>query len=353
MKDGYFVDIVINSVGIHRAFPLMSYVNEDGVRYFNNDMVGKVMRVDKIGLEDLIEFQHITFDVLRGYYFDEGFNTKIRDTIKYLFEERLKQKKIGNPSQEIYKLIMNSGYGKSIMKAIEDETRFFDDEKEAGVYISRRYNWVESFVKFGNKTKVKTVKPLVSHFNICQVGTTILSMSKRIMNEVMCLAEDKGLDLYYQDTDSIHIKDKDIASLSQAFQAKYGRVLIGKGMGQFHSDFEMKGCNDIVATRSIFLGKKSYIDELEGTNVETGEKVVAYHTRMKGIPESCLLYTSKKLGFDNVFELYEALYEGEEIEIDLTNDGTKCNFKMNPDYSVETLSVFTRTMSFQDASAQI
>lgn len=34
----------------------------------------------------------------------------------------------------------------------------------------------------------------------------ILDMSKRIMNEVICLAEDLKIKLFYQDTDSIHIE---------------------------------------------------------------------------------------------------------------------------------------------------
>jgi hypothetical protein len=40
-------------------------------------------------------------------------------------------------------------------------------------------------------------------------------MSKRIMNEVMCLAEQNKLKLYYQDTDSIHIKEEDIEVLQK------------------------------------------------------------------------------------------------------------------------------------------
>jgi hypothetical protein len=165
------------------------------------------------------------------------------------------------------------------------------------------------------------------------------------MNEVMCLAEDNGLQIFYQDTDSMHIKDKDISTLSNLFTEKYGRELIGKNMGQFHSDFDIKGCENITARRSIFLGKKSYIDELVGTN-DKGEEVVDYHIRMKGIPNSCLLYACKKYGYANVFDLYEALYNGKSIEVDLTNDGAKANFRYNPDYSCETLSIFKRTMCF-------
>jgi hypothetical protein len=54
-QDGYFVDIVIKSVGKTFNFPLMSSKNEDGIRMFSNDMIGKTLRVDKYTLEDLID----------------------------------------------------------------------------------------------------------------------------------------------------------------------------------------------------------------------------------------------------------------------------------------------------------
>lgn len=344
-QDGYFVDVRVTSVGVKRKFPLMSYKNENGVRMFSNDMIGKIIRVDRYTLEDLIEFQGITFEVLRGYYFNEGFNNRINEVIKFLFEERLKKKKEGNPSQEVYKLIMNSGYGKSIMKPVEVETRFFDDEEKFKVFFSRHYNWVTQYTKFGRKIKVQMVKTLNEHYNIAQVGTMILSMSKRIMNEVMCLAEDNGLEVYYQDTDSNHILDKDIEVLARLFKEKYGRELIGKGFGQFHSDFEIDGADDVYSRRAIFLGKKCYIDELVGMNKD-GEQVVDYHIRMKGIPNACILYTANKLGYSTPFEMYQDLYNGKAIEFDLTNDGSKANFKFEKDYSVNTLDWFKRTISF-------
>lgn len=344
-QDGYFVDIRITGVGVKRKFPLVSTKNEEGVRIFSNDVIGSIIRVDRYSLEDLIQFQGLTFEVLRGYYFNEGFNTKIKKVIKFLFDERLRMKKEGNPAQEVYKLIMNSGYGKSIMKAIEERSFFFDNEDEFKVFLSRNYNWVSSYVRFGTKIKVNGINTLSSHFNIAQVGTTILSMSKRIMNEVMCLAEDNNLDVYYQDTDSNHILDKDIEVLADLFEKKYGRELIGKGFGQFHSDFEIQGTTDVYSRKAIFLGKKCYIDELVGMNKD-GKEVIDYHIRMKGIPNSCILYTAEKLGYSTPFELYEDLYKGKAISFDLTNDGTKANFKFQKDYSVNTMSMFARTIKF-------
>jgi hypothetical protein len=349
MQDGYFIDVVIKSVGIKRKFPLMSYKNEAGVRVFTNDMVGRTIRVDRYTLEDIIKFQDITFDVVRGYYFDEGFNTKVRDVITTIFNKRLDAKKAKNPVEMVYKLIMNSGYGKSIMKPVETESRFFDTydgEDEFNVFLTRNYNWVTSYVKFGNKIKVNTVKVLMDHFNIAQVGVCILSNSKRIMNEVMCLAEDNDIDLYYQDTDSMHLRDEHIPILSKVFKETYGRELIGKGLGQFHSDFDLPGCTNIVATKSIFLGKKCYIDKLEGTN-SNGEKETGYHIRMKGIPEKCIHYVVEHSPkYKDVMDLYIDLYNGNEVAFDLTNGGSKANFKFNKDYTINTLSLFTRSIKF-------
>jgi hypothetical protein len=348
-QDGYFIDIIIKGVGIHRKFPLMSYKNEAGVRVFTNDMIGRTIRVDKYTLEDMIKFQNVTFDVIRGYYFNEGFNTKVREVITTIFNKRLDAKKVKNPIEMVYKLIMNSGYGKSIMKPVETESRFFDtyeNEDEFNVYLTRNYNWVTSYVKFGNKIKVNCVKTLVDHFNIAQVGVCILSNSKRIMNEVMCTAEDNGIDLYYQDTDSMHLRDEHIPKLSKVFKDTYGRELIGKGLGQFHSDFDLPGCSNIVATKSIFLGKKCYIDQLEGTNKD-GEKEIGYHIRMKGIPEKCIHYVIEhNPKYKNPMDLYEDLYNGAEVAFDLTNGGTKANFKFNKNYTINTLSMFTRSIKF-------
>ena len=126
-----------------------------------------------------------------------------------------------NPVELVYKLIMNSGYGKSIMIAIETETKIFDDEERFNVFLSRNYNWIRCYEKFGYKVKVKVIKTTSYHFNIPHVESSILSMSKRIMNEMMTIAEDSGIFIYFQDTDSMHIPDSDIPMLSTIFKHRF------------------------------------------------------------------------------------------------------------------------------------
>lgn len=345
--DGYFLQIVIKSVGIARNFPILSYVNEEGVRTFTNDMIGKTIFIDKVALEDAIKYQNVEFDVVRGYYFDEGFNNKINNTVTHIFNERKKLKAQKNPAEIVYKLILNSAYGKSILKEIDTEVQFFNNEDEMNIFISRNFNWVQNYEAIENSKMwiLEKVNPINNHFNIAQVGVSILSWSKRIMNEVMCLAEDNGLKMFYQDTDSIHITAEHIEILAKLFYGVYGRELIGDELGQFHSDFDLKGCDNVYASRSIFLGKKCYIDELKGTDEITGEEKTGYHIRAKGIPNSTIKYTANKMGI-NVFELYERLYKGDAVKFDLTEGGVKANFKINKNGSINTLSFFERIVKF-------
>jgi hypothetical protein len=170
-------------------------------------------------------------------------------------------------------------------------------------------------------------------------------MSKRIMNEVMCLAEQNKLKLYYQDTDSIHINEKDIKTLEELYNKKYNKELIGKGMGQFHSDFDSDIIKeDIHAVESIFLGKKCYIDKLCGKD-EFGNIVYDYHIRMKGISDSAMKHKAK-VEDKSFMEIYENLFRGVGETFDLCCGGEKAVFEFNSNYTISSKKSFPRTLVF-------
>ena len=321
----YFIDIKILDVGLELDFPLMSYKDDDGIRNFINNMDGEIIRVDKYTLEDLIQFHKIKFEIIRGYYFNEGFNKTINKVIKNIFHKRLNLKKEGNHAEQIYKLIMNSAYGKTIMKEHNTESKWFNYQEDADKYIDYNYHSIISYSYIGDKVKVDVITPINEHFNRCHIGSSILSMSKRIMNEVICLGEDNNINIYYQDTDSLHIENDKVDKLAELFKQKYNRELIGKNLGQFHCDFDMNGCKNIVSIESYFLGKKMYIDKLQGEDKD-GNINIDYHIRLKGVPNSSIIYTSKQLN-KNVMNLYQDLYNGEKIEFDLLEGGEKSKFQ--------------------------
>ncbi len=341
--DSYYVQIIVKDIKIKRAFPLLSIKNKAGIRNFTNNIIGETFYVDKIALEDIIEFQGVEYQVVQGYYYNNGLNTKIKETIEFMFQERLKLKKQKNPLQNVFKLILNSSYGKLLQKAIKHNKEFIASDK-IDKYVIRNYKFINTYTKINdNLYCVKTDKSTIQHFTCVHIASLILSMSKRIMNEVMCLAEDNDIKIMYQDTDSMHLFNKDLTNLEELYEKKYNRVLTGNNMGQFNSDFEVKeaGATNIIAVESIFLGKKCYIDKLRYTN-KFGNTKYDYHVRIKGVPSQSIKdYNSSK---NDIMNTYKRLYNGEKLEFDLSK---YCPLQLDADYKARKKSTgLTRSLKF-------
>jgi hypothetical protein len=109
------------------------------------------------------------------------------------------------------------------------------------------------------------------------------------MNEVFSVMDENKQPVFYTDTDSIHMLKKDVKLLGEAYSAKFNRDLIGKNLGQFHTDFEMEGCKDVFSIKHIPIATKTYLDILQGTN-QQGETVYDTHIRIKGITKAGIDY---------------------------------------------------------------
>lgn len=341
--DGYFVEIEITKVGVKRKFPLMSRITDDGIRLWTNDMIGHKIFVDKNSLEDLIEFQNVEFNIVKGYYYDEGRNKKIVKVINHLFETRLKMKKQKNPIQQVYKLLMNSAYGKTLLKPFTEDKKYIDNN-EFEKYVVKHYDSIIRVQQLHNNSyEITRLSHINEHLNLAHIGVEVLSMSKRIMNELMCLADDIDVDIYYQDTDSTHTPVKDIPRLKDAYFKKYNRELEGNKMGQFNCDFEsniLKG--KVRSVESVFLGKKCYIDKLQGDE----ENVYDYHIRMKGVSGDAIndkIYNE----FTNPIELYKSLFNGVAEKFDLCCSGKKACFENMTNGLMSTKHLFERIVKFQ------
>lgn len=373
--DGYFIEILIKKVNIKLNFPLQCVSDDKKTKQFINDLENKKIIIDKIGLEELIKYQNIEFDIIRGYYFNEGYNNKIKECIEFLFNMRVKLKKDKNPAEVIYKLIMNSSYGKTILKPINKDTILLNSKKKLDNYISNNFEFIDKIIKISDNGKyiVSINKHINDHFNCPQVGVSILSNSKKIMNKVFNIASKNNINIFYQDTDSLHIYEDDLNNLIKKYEQN-GDILVGKNMLNFHSDFQLKGAEkNIHSLKSIFLGKKCYINYLYGEN-DDDKKIYGYHMRMKGVSNEAILDLCKKmnninnknykirmdLGLKyeefyyfldenykiNPFDLYHILYNNEELEFDLLASGNKVRFEMKLGNSTSNKLEFSRKIKF-------
>ena len=334
-QSAYVVDVEITKVNKHYPFPLILQKTPQG--NLNDDHIDEpiIMTVDNIELEDLINFQKIEFKILRGYFWNGKKDYTIQKVIQQIFDKRLEYKKEKNPIQELYKALMNSSYGKSIEKAHDTKTVYIKGKEKMEKYRQKNYNKIIETIQLRDSEiySIKVLKQIDKHFNNSLYGIQVLSMSKRIMNEVMCLAYDEGCKIFYQDTDSMHIMKDDLPFLEVAFKEKYGRDLIGSNLGQFHSDFCSDDGRDDVeySLHSIFLMKKMYYDELllsDGT--------IAHMSRGKGLTEASIYKASN----GDLLNLYRRMFKGEEVSFDLLAGGVK--MVMNQDMTVETRKKFIR-----------
>lgn len=369
--------------------PMLSYVDDEGVRQWTNDIPETLtVYLDKTSLEDAIEFHNI--DILSvseavGYHKDRcgGYNLKVNETVTRMYNERLKAKAAGKKAlANTMKLILNSLYGKSLLKDCTHDVKFvsgfpdlekflannFHRVKNVQIYadrwipkykvdvdpISYEYGqdlkFITKVVSVEDKTvfRVKVKKNITGNSNFVQFGCIVLSTSKRIMNQVLGTANDENIDVYYNDTDSIHMLDKDTEKLRSSFKERYGRELIGENMLQFHNDFEPpRDENDkfvispegIHSRKFIGLGKKCYLDILQ--NAEGKE---CYHIRFKGAnSENIIAYCDENK--ITVEDFYTKLYEGEIMELDLCNG--KVRFKHHEE-GISTLKSYVKSFYFGD-----
>jgi hypothetical protein len=370
--DGYYIRIRVKNIGTKLDFPLLSVIDKKtGVRHFTNDLVDEIIYIDKTSLEDAIKYQKLEFEILDGYYFNESFNETNIPVINSLYNKRKEYKKLENPLELVYKEILNCSYGKNILKAIEYKYLYKDNEQTFNKYFNYNYNYIvkaEEIDGYFKKYRIKVINPINTHFSRPHIGVQILSMSKRIMNNVICLGEELDLNIAYQDTDSIYLQKDHIKPLEEAYIKIYNKNLVGDELGEFKPDFKLKygdadeygdykTSRNVWSDYSIFLGKKAYFNKLQGLTPE-GKEIQGIKTTLKGVsPESIKMYCN----LNNVDEcsIFEELLNGNTKKFDLLCRDingviNSCKMKRNDNKTIKKIDEegFYRDVSFSSEKAE-
>lgn len=365
--NSYYVKVRINKIRKRLPFPLLRYV-KDGVNVYSDDIkeLGKnrIYYFCKMSLEDVVKYHKLEpedYQVLGGYFFDTPSNNKMKEFMDVCFNERLKYKNkksvdYNNAKQLIYKLVMNSIYGKTIQKPIKDTTHVTIGDNNKSKYTLRHYNKIISKTSFGDdidsseycKTYFKISKSTHGFRNYVHIGSNILASSKRIMSSVFDICERKNIDVYYTDTDSIHFDYNKYDELTTVYKEENGRELIGSRLGEMHCDYEFDDCEPLYAVNCQFLAKKIYCckvlckidDEYKSKydDVYMGENkdlVYKYHYRMKGVPHDSVKDYCLDNGID-MSELYTMLFNGKSIPFNMVPKGG-IRFEFNKDFTVGTI----------------
>lgn len=101
-------------------FPILALRSPDATNEWTNDIEGQRCIIGRQTLEDLIDWHtNFTYTVINGYYWDQGYNTQLAPVIQSMYDKRAELKRDHNPSQLIFKLLLNSSYGRTGLKPIQ------------------------------------------------------------------------------------------------------------------------------------------------------------------------------------------------------------------------------------------
>ena len=347
-KDWYIVKILLKKINKKIQIPCVSVHGDEGQLKYINEISSPIeLYVDRITLKDYIQFQDIEFDILEGIYWDQGFNKKIGQVIEKLHNDRCIYKKTNKPLATMIKLIMNSIYGKTGMRLGETQTSFVSNEKK-DEYIYNHFGTISEIHTTPFNTKV-IKRTCDKDGTLNYVASAILSMSKHIMNEVFSVMDDNKQPVFYTDTDSIHMLQKDVDTLGEAYKEKFGRDLIGKNLGQFHTDFEMEGCKEVHSIKHIPIATKTYLDILQGINEETGEIVFDSHIRIKGITKAGIDYELARRGaskIESAISLFGDLKDNKQVTFYLNPTDYDVSFEFsNGNVSTRKTQSFVRILN--------
>ena len=297
-------------------FPILSEKDENGIRRFRNGKFTKLV-IGDVALRDAIKYQNAKVTKIYTTVRFESTCGRFAQFIKTLFTLRLIFKAIKLPCQNTVKLMMNSSYGRTILKQCNYKKEYKrvlteQDKVKFSRFLSKNYYYIKPELnKVGNFIKIQKRSLTDNPSGYPHVGSHILEVSKFLMNKMFNKIYENGLSVYYTDTDSIHVKAESLNCISD---------MLGEDMTQFHSDFGEVGYHaaqsagktavGIFAIRSLFVMKKCYYDKLFCINNKTNKYEIIEHKRVKGITSEFM--DEKK---------YEMLLNGESLECDL------CEFK--------------------------
>lgn len=342
--------IKITKVGRKQQMPFIAVRTANGIEYTNSppsdDMV-----VDLITLEDYVKFHEIEYTVKEAIYWTGAVVKTMGKLVEDMYTERKVQEKIDDTLGGAFKLILNSTYGKTLLKQCFSKSTLVKGVDKVNSYIYNNFNTIKKMSDYREGvTKVVSYAPDMS-FNRAHIGCMILSMSKRIMNEVFDVADKAKIPIYYTDTDSMMMPKESELDLAAAYKMEYGKDMLGDKLGQFNSDFKLTGSKegaDITCNWAIYCGKKAYAMELKSIN-DKDVAISGMHIRLKGVTMVGIDAVSRLLS-DNSIEgrkmIYRLLASGVEIPFVLNPSDVECvmfNFVNN---TVSTRGEFVRKVSF-------
>lgn len=241
--------------GLNCKYPFVPYKKSSKsiTIYPSNKFRGVYTSVD---IQNALSGGYKILNIYQGIYWDKK-RALFKDCMEFLYNERKKLKADKNPAEQIYKLLMNSFYGK-----------FLESVMKTTTYKNPGYKCLNT--KLGNGQ----IRYRIDHFSKVErppyIGAFVLSYSKSVMNKLF--EKIPISEIYYGDTDCYYVPKKYANVFKQTSE-----------LGDFKNDY---GENKVI-NGALFLDYKRYF--LEFNNGTYASKFNGLQTKKKCkiIDEDC------------------------------------------------------------------
>ena len=405
-KNFYFIDITVHRYQRETDFPVLCRKGDLETKGDGNGSIeyiykvpdeGIRVRLSSISFRDLLLYHELNDDdyvIHNGVIFEGQVTQDFSILIDYITKLRSYMKQAGQPVQTVLKLVSNSTYGKCMQMRFDKTFDVFKYKTPDNLYneLGKRlevlsgYNTVED--DEDNKFCVREEMSTMQHSNMVHIASLILAESKCIMNLVFALIGLMGGKIVYSDTDSIFIdrsllvdkvskrpllpdeyNDSEVLinpskvydfetkkyvkhgdevfliadlGMSTLYEILTGEPFIGPELGQFHDDLDL-GDEDAYVSEMIVTGPKMRACKCWFRPAGKGEEEEITVIKSKGIPTAAFEYTAKHLG-TTTWELFERMYNGDTILIDLLRGGEGISFEYTDDGNVFSRTLFQRSV---------
>ena len=158
---------------------------------------------DKVYFESLNKHYDIDYEFISGLYYNEGFNTKIRDITARLYETRQKLKQNGSVVEQCFKAILSSMWGKNTYKQLNTYTVYRStSDADKFRHVNNDFIYYERQVN-DNTIMFVMLQSLSPDYAAPHFSTNVLSFSRSFMNDLYYRASDNGYPVYYSNTDCL------------------------------------------------------------------------------------------------------------------------------------------------------
>jgi hypothetical protein len=180
------------------------------------------------------------FNIVRGYVWKNG-SISVKDYISNLYN---KKKNATGETRKIYKLMLNSIFGKTLQKSKAQKRKEFTTEEKfnnALLKYERRVTRVDY-----EKKEIMLEKCYDNNFDFGFIGCAILSLAKRKINGIFDFCTSNEIKIIYHNCDSILIHTQDLHYFKNSINEELGgwhveaqsseAVVVGRGFYYLSDD---------------------------------------------------------------------------------------------------------------------